>query len=95
MTNSPAHTYVSGLGTGWYVPSIDELCILWRNRFHVNATLSSGGYTLFQRKDYWSSTEYDIDGADMYSETNGSFHSGSWSNAAKGASYTVRAVMSF
>ena len=28
MTNSPAASYVTGLGAGWYVPSIDELILI-------------------------------------------------------------------
>src|SRR5690606_10514804 len=39
MTNSPAANYVNGLTDGgftdWYLPSIDELSILWHNRFHA------------------------------------------------------------
>ena len=58
MTNSPARTYVEGLGPGWYLPSIDELSILWHNRFHVNKAMFDGVYTLIsQTAIYWSSTE--------------------------------------
>ncbi|MCC6383714.1 MAG: DUF1566 domain-containing protein, partial [Bacteroidia bacterium] len=60
MTNSPAKTWVTSLGAGWYLPSIDELSILWHNRFHVNKALNAAGATLLSNNaDYWSSTEYD------------------------------------
>ena len=50
MIGSPAATYVDGLTDGgftdWYLPSIDELSILWHNRFHANNALNAGGFTL-------------------------------------------------
>lgn len=64
MTGSPAANYVNGLTDGgftdWYLPSIDELSILWHNRFHVNNALNAGSYTLLSNTaNYWSSTETD------------------------------------
>ena len=64
MTGSTAKTYCQGLTTGgftdWYLPSIDELGILWRNRFHANNALNAGSFTLLSNTaNYWSSTEYD------------------------------------
>jgi hypothetical protein len=59
MTNSPAKDFVTGLGAGWYLPSVDELSILYHNRFYVNKVLFSGGNTLLSNfADYWSSTEH-------------------------------------
>jgi hypothetical protein len=59
MINSPAADYVHSLGSGWYVPAIDELIKLYHNRFEVNKTLSDGGHSLILITDiYWSSTEY-------------------------------------
>ena len=78
MTSSPAATYVNGLTDGgftdWYLPSIDELSILWHNRFHANNALNagSGSFTLlasFTR--YWSSTEGDAAGAFNFNFTDG------------------------
>jgi hypothetical protein len=48
----------------WYLPSTDELSLLWHNRFNVNKTLS-GNSTLgpiagageLSSPTYWSSTE--------------------------------------
>jgi len=60
MTDSPAKNYVQTLGPGWYLPSIDELSILWQNRYLVDKALNSagcGGCTLLSDTSYWSSTE--------------------------------------
>ncbi len=56
MTGSPAATYVNGLADGgftdWYIPSIDELNILFNNRFHANKALNAGSNTLLSTSDY-------------------------------------------
>ena len=62
MTNSTAADYVSGLNDGgftdWYLPSVDELSLLWHNRFYVQPILENGGYTPFSFPNrYWASTE--------------------------------------
>lgn len=58
MSDSPAKTWAEGLGAGWYLPSIDEVSILWHSRFHVNNALNAGGHTLLATSSsYWSSTE--------------------------------------
>ncbi|HCS20231.1 MAG TPA: hypothetical protein DIW47_06660 [Bacteroidetes bacterium] len=64
MTGSTAKNYCQGLSTGgftdWYLPSIDELGILWHNRFHANNALNAGSYTLLSNiTNYWCSTEND------------------------------------
>jgi hypothetical protein len=48
----------------WYLPAIDELSLLWQNRFNVNRTLSGNsshgsisGATQIGYNYYWSSTE--------------------------------------
>jgi len=58
MINSPAEVYASNLGNGWYIPSIDELNILYNNRFHVNKALREGGFAILSLDSYWSSTEF-------------------------------------
>lgn len=60
MVSSAAKTWVQTLGEGWYIPSIDELTLLYLNRFHVNKTLSALSLTLLHYGSssyYWSSTE--------------------------------------
>ena len=56
--------------TDWYLPALDELILIWENRFNVNRTLSgnssygtiSGSTQIFSNQ-YWSSTENNTDGA--------------------------------
>jgi hypothetical protein len=57
----------NGSKTDWYLPAIDELSLLWQNRFNVNKTLSGnsnygtiGGATQILNKNYWSSTEIEV-----------------------------------
>ena len=58
MINSPAKTYVESLGTGWYLPSIDELVKLFNNRYYVQKGLRTNGNTILSLyKYYWSSSE--------------------------------------
>lgn len=91
MTNSPAKTYVVSLGEGWYLPSIDELSILWHNRFHVNKVLSYLGSTLLPNTaKYWSSTEYNASTAWIFDFNNG-FSGGN----DKLSSVSVRAIRAF
>lgn len=95
MTSSPASTYVNGLTDGgftdWYLPSIDELSILWQNRFHANNALNAGGFTLLSNTAfYWSSTEYGASGA-----FNCSFGNGFAYSNLKADTYSVRAVRAF
>jgi hypothetical protein len=57
--------YSVGTITDWYLPAIDELSLLWQNRFNVNRTLSGassagtipGTPTQIGFNNYWSSTE--------------------------------------
>lgn len=95
MTSSPAANYVNGLTDGgftdWYLPSIDELSILWHNRFHVNNALNAGGFTLLSNTAfYWSSTEDDAAGAFYFYVGNGYTFSGNKTNTL-----SVRAVRAF
>jgi uncharacterized protein involved in high-affinity Fe2+ transport len=54
----------------WYLPAIDELSLLWQNRFNVNTTLSGNssfgnisGATQILYNSYWSSTEFSASNA--------------------------------
>lgn len=91
MTNSPAATYIAGLGAGWYLPSIDELGLLYYNRYSVQKALRAGGSTLLSNTAlYWSSTEYFATIAYYFN-----FANGYASNGNKSATNTVRGVRAF
>lgn len=91
MTNSPAKTWVTGLGADWYLPSIDELSLLWHNRFHVNKTARAIGSTLLSTSAYyWSSTE------DSATYAFGFYFDGGYVyGSGKANAYSVRAVRAF
>src|SRR5690554_3418055 len=95
MTSSPAANYVNGLTDGgftdWYLPSIDELSILWHNRFHANNALNAGGFTLLSNTAYyWSSTESLAASAFAFL-----FNGGHTNTNGKPTTHSVRAVMAF
>jgi hypothetical protein len=95
MTSSPAANYVNGLTDGgftdWYLPSIDELSILWHNRFHVNNALNAGGFTLLSNTaGYWSSTELSASNAFYFD-----FFRGNADFIGKTSPGSVRAVRAF
>ncbi len=72
MTNSPAATYIAGLGAGWYLPSIDELGLLYYNRYSAQKGLRIGGNTLLSNSaDFWSSNEYNASEAYYFTFYNG------------------------
>ncbi len=91
MTNSPAATYIAGLGTGWYLPSIDELALLYYNRYSVQKGLRAGGNSLLSIDDsYWSSTEYFATNAYFFS-----FSFGYANVSTKTTTTIVRGVRAF
>lgn len=58
ITDSPAKDYVTSLGSGWYIPSIDELIIMYYNRFYLNQGFENAGYSYrLNFTNFWSSTE--------------------------------------
>jgi hypothetical protein len=85
---------IDGGQSDWYLPSIDELSLLWYNRFDVNKTLLKIGGTkvLPNTTDYWSSSESTNDKAfDLYVRENRENTYGD----LKSLAYFVRAVRSF
>jgi hypothetical protein len=91
MTGSPAATYIATLGAGWYLPSIDELGLLYYNRYSAQKGLRAGGNTLLSNAaDYWSSTEYYT--IDAY---NFNFFNGFANFNNKIVTFTVRGVKAF
>lgn len=86
-----AHTWVESLSSGWYLPSIDELSLLWHNRYHVNKTARAISSTLLSNTGgYWSSSEYNASTAFVLY-----FDGGSTNNLGKTSTYNVRAVRAF
>lgn len=91
MANSPAATYIATLGAGWYLPSIDELGLLYYNRYNVQKSLRAGGNTLLSNiANYWSSTEYYATYAYSFN-----FNGGDAVNLNKTNTFTVRGVRAF
>lgn len=76
----------------WYLPAIDQLALLWQNRFNVNKTLSSiaGAEQLTNVFGYWSSTEYN--GVNAYFANLYNLYSGSNLKTGK---YYLRAIRSY
>jgi hypothetical protein len=71
-TNSLAKNWVYGLGGNWYIPAIDELNILYNNKYYINKTLDSIGITqLSMEYSIWSSTESGDSNAFTFSFTQG------------------------
>jgi len=91
MTSSAAAAYITTLGGGWYLPSIDELSLLWQSRFTSNKALNTGGFTLLSTTAfYWSSTEDNATSAFVFGFINGNAYDG-----GKGSSFSVRGVRAF
>lgn len=84
----------NGVQSDWYLPSIDELSLLWHSRFNVNKSLSAiGGATVLPiAASYWSSTENGFGNAWYFNFDAGSANEfGDW----KGSPRYVRAVRAF
>ncbi len=90
MSGSPAATYIASLGPGWYLPSIDELGLLYYNRFTVQKGLRAGGHTLLISPTYWSSTENNAVTAYFFS-----FSFAQADRGTKTGATTVRAIRAF
>jgi hypothetical protein len=93
MTGSPAVTYIQSLGAGWYLPSIDELGLLYYNRYHAQKGLRDGGHALLSNtSNYWSSMDYDALYAYYFNFNTGAAARGPKINVN---SYSVRGVRAF
>ena len=83
----------NGGQSDWYLPSIDELSLLWHSRFNVNKSLSAiaGATDLPISAFYWSSTESDDRNAWLFDFGNVSAHY----YILKDSTFYVRAVRAF
>ena len=100
-TNSAAKACLDSNNGGyndWYLPALDELRLLYNNRFNVNITLSSisgasiFNFITFQESIYLTSTEYSL-----FNDTNLvlNFIDGSSNAYGKDEVYNVRAIRKF
>jgi hypothetical protein len=93
-TNSTAALCLNstnGGQTDWYLPAIDEMSLMWQNRYNINRSLSLlPGATLLPSLDYQSSTEHD---ANYYKQID--FGLGATNIGGKAFGDRVRAVRAF
>jgi len=84
----------NGGQSDWYLPSIDELSLLWHSRFNVNKSLSAigGAKVLPNSAYYWSSTEHGGSNAWFFAFNYGD---ADFSAISKGSAVYVRAVRAF
>jgi hypothetical protein len=88
---SEAKTWCSNYGSGWYLPSLEELKTIYNNKSSINSTLSANDFTTLDSGNYWSSSESYYDNACILI-----FSNGEWANHLnKKNSYYVRAVLAF
>ena len=74
----------------WYLPSKEELDLMYNNKSTIDATAIANGGSGFDLGDYWSSTEYNS--SDAWFQF---FHIGSQNIDDKSVTYYVRAVRGF
>ncbi|MBU8893571.1 MAG: DUF1566 domain-containing protein [Bacteroidales bacterium] len=74
----------------WYLPSREELNLMYKNKTTIDATATANGGMAFETQHYWSSTEYD----DGYSCLQ-NFSDGTQDVTEKGYLQYVRAVRAF
>lgn len=101
FTNGAAKTCLDliSLDKGdWYLPAIDELSLIWQNRFNINKTLSGNsshgviiGSSEILYNVYWSSNEKDNDEAIIFDFR---FASPSYNSKSVNNNY-IRAVRKF
>ena len=85
-----AKTWCSSYGEGWYLPTMDELKLIYNNKSTINSTLTANGYEIFGIDYYWSSSEVDVSYAYRIS-----FSNGESTRNSKYFTSPVRAVLAF
>ena len=58
LSKYPAFKWCADYGANWYLPAMNELMGIMKNKTIINETLSSLGYQTIANTQYWSSTEY-------------------------------------
>jgi hypothetical protein len=89
--NELAVTRNTVLYDDWYLPSIDDLKLMYDNKTTINSTALANLGGSFEDYTYWSSSEFDNWGASIQSFTNGN----QAHNVNKGDTGRVRAVRAF
>jgi len=74
----------------WYLPSSDELYLMYQNRLIINATATANGGSAFANTSYWSSTSQNDNSAIMYK-----FSDDMYISELKSAEHRVRAIRAF
>ena len=85
-----AKTWCSAYGTNWYLPSTDELRVIYNLKDKINFFLSAGGFTPLGTGYYWSSTVYPNNNAYLIY-----FSNGNTNYLNKDYAYLVRAILAF
>jgi hypothetical protein len=87
---SYAATVCTALGTGWFLPSKDELNAKYANKATIDATATTNGGTAFVSTYYWSSSESNTNYAWKQN-----FNNGYQSTSSENTAGRVRAVRAF
>jgi hypothetical protein len=74
----------------WYLPAVDELSKIWQNRWDIAQGITNASGTQLTFAQYWSSLEYDSEGAWRFY-----FDSGGTKEDTKDNMLYVRAVRKF
>jgi hypothetical protein len=78
----------NGGQTDWYLPAIDELSMIWQNRFLINLNVGvTPGFNSLAFNNYWSSMEFGASSAFTFN-----FNAGNSFGTSKTNSLSVRAV---
>jgi len=80
----------------WYLPSFQELKLMYQNSVTINATAVANGGSSFASAWYWSSTEDDFESTFLnIGAFKRSFSVGLWDGTDKDSTSRVRAVRAF
>jgi hypothetical protein len=75
---------------GWYLPSLEELKLMYQNKNVIDSTAAEHGGFPFATGEYWSSSENNLNNAYIVN-----FNGGSTDSRSKNRKYKIRAVRKF